>query len=239
MKLHRFYTGQLHDKRGHTELTDHIWVHDQHLLNQWLKVLRFREGDELSLFDGSGIEKLYKVAVIEPLSVKLELVTELHKSLPTRHRYLLWSLLKADKNDLVIQKATEIGITNFVPLVAARTEKTGFDEQRAMRIAIEAAEQCGRVDIPHIREPILVAEAIKEYTSNIQLLVAEQGNLSMTQDQSSEEEHPIGVLIGPEGGWTDEELQLFSDNKLAHIGLGAYTLRAETAAITAAAQLLQ
>lgn len=230
MKLHRFYTGELHDKRGHTELTDHIWVHDQHLLNQWLKVLRFREGAELALFDGSGIEKLYKVAVIEPLSVKLELVTELDKSLPTRHRYLLWSLLKADKNDLVIQKATEIGITNFAPLIASRTEKTGFDESRALRIAIEAAEQCGRADIPHIREPISVVEAVKEYSSKIRLLVAEQGNARLEQSQAGKD---IGILVGPEGGWTDDELQLFNDNSLEHIGLGDYTLRAETAAITA------
>lgn len=236
MKLHRFYAGELHDKRGPLLLSSEIWVNDLHLVNQWLKVLRFKVGDELSLFDDERRERLYRVAETEDKAVKLQWVTDMDPQVPHRHTYLLWSLLKSDKNDLVLQKTTELGVTNFVPILAERTEKTGFDEARALRIVIEAAEQCGRADIPKVREPISLKEALSEYRDKIRLFVAEQGG---EEKIAFEDDQPVGTLVGPEGGWSDAELGLFKSAKLPYLKLGNFTLRAETAAITAAAKLLQ
>src|SRR5690606_20204102 len=98
--------------------------------------------------------RLYKIVQVEKDGVKLELVTEFERKLPERHIYLFFSLLKKDKNEWVLQKCTELGVRNFVPIVADRSEKTGFNLERSEKIVIEAAEQCGRSDIPDVREPI-------------------------------------------------------------------------------------
>jgi 16S rRNA (uracil1498-N3)-methyltransferase len=232
MRLHRFYAGGLHTKWGKVELENKFWVHDDRLLNQWLRVLRYRVGDELVLFDDT-VERLYKITAIEtPDSVHLELVTEMERELPKKHVYLLWSLLKKDKNDWVLQKATELGVRNFVPVVADRSEKTGFDIDRAHKILIEAAEQCGRADIPEIREPITVDEAIGEY-ANLPLFICEQA-----ESEPNVSFEKAGILIGPEGGWSDREKELFKAADLSHINIAQFTLRAETAAVSAVTQLL-
>jgi 16S rRNA (uracil1498-N3)-methyltransferase len=144
-------------------------------------------------------------------------------------------LLKKDKNDWVLQKCTELGVSNFIPLLADRSEKTGFNLERAEKIVIEAAEQCGRSDIPTVREPILVETAIAELKYTVQLYICEQDGPDIVETT----EGSLGVLIGPEGGWTDREKSLFTDNGLKHLNLHDFTLRAETAAVTAVTKLLQ
>lgn len=232
MRLHRFYIAP-----DDTELDHNIWVNSKELRNQWIKVLRYREGDEVVLFDGVLIERLYKITKIEPDAVKLEMITDFERKLPHKHVYLFWSLLKKDKNDWVIQKCTELGVSNFVPLVADRSEKTGFSVERANKIAIEASEQCGRSDIPHIREPLTVAEAIGEYKDKVKLLICDETTPS-TNSQLPSTKNPTGILIGPEGGWTEAELKLFKEAGLGSLHLGNLTLRAETACVSAATKLL-
>lgn len=232
MRLHRFYAGGLHTKWGKVELEKDFWIHDERLINQWLRVLRYREGDELVLFDDE-VERLYKIIKIEqPDSAHLQLVTEMERELPKKHVYLLWSLLKKDKNDWVLQKATELGVRNFVPILADRSEKTGFDIERTQKILIEAAEQCGRADIPDVREPITTDEAVKEY-ADLPLFICEQA-----EGEPDLQLEKAGVLIGPEGGWSDREKELFASADLSHINIAQFTLRAETAAVTAAGKLL-
>lgn len=227
MRLHRFYVGQIHNKWGDLILDTTVWLDDQHLLNQLLKVLRYKVGDDLVLFNEQS-ERLYKVAKIDyPRALKLDLITEIDQRIPVKHIYLMWSLLKKDKNDWVIQKATELGVRNFVPILADRSEKTGFDIERAKKIIIEAAEQCGRFDIPSIREPITISEALAEY-KDLPLYICEQGSQGLLTDIKE-----AGILVGPEGGWSDEEKQTFKDNNLGTINLSDFTLRAETASVAA------
>lgn len=232
MRLHRFYIDP-----EELELTQELWIKSKELRNQWLKVFRYRPGDEVVLFDGVATERLYKIVRIEPDAVELEMVTEFERKLPAKHIYLLWSLLKKDKNEWVIQKCTELGISNFVPIVAERSEKTGFNVERATKIAIEAAEQCGRSDIPHIREPLTLGEAIHEYKDKVDLLICEETNPT-TNSQLPSAENPAGILIGPEGGWNEAELKLFKDESLGSLHLGNLTLRAETAAVAAVTKLM-
>lgn len=229
MRLHRFYTDP-----KETELTQSFWLKDERLRNQWQKVLRYRVGDEVVLFDGIENERLYKFDRMEPDAIKLELVTEFERKLPAKHIYLFFSLLKKDKNDWVLQKCTELGVRNFVPIVADRSEKTGFNVERAEKIVIEAAEQCGRSDIPHVRELIGLDTAIEVYKDKVQLLVCDE-----TMDKNKQlDELPIGIFIGPEGGWTESELKLFENTKTGHFHLGNLTLRAETAAVAAVTKLM-
>ncbi len=230
MKLHRFYVESVHDKAGKLELSQIVWIHDANLLNQWLKVLRYKSGDQLILFNDTE-ERLYKIKDIESsLSVLLEMVTEIERKMPKKHVYLLWSLLKNDKNDWVIQKATELGVSDLVPIISERSEKTDLNVERSQKIAIEAAEQCGRSDIPVIREPISLTEALEEY-KNLSLYICEQATEGSGRLLPKEQE--FGILIGPEGGWSEKEKDIFRENNLPHINLSDMTLRAETAAIAA------
>lgn len=230
MKLHRFYVEDIRSKSGKLELDKQLWVHDEKLLNQWLRVLRFKVGDQLVLFNDEE-ERLYKIKIIEDaLSVLLELVTEVNRHLPSKHVYLLWSLLKSDKNEWVIQKATELGVKDLVPIISERSEKTGLNMERSRKIMIEAVEQCGRSDIPSLREPISLKEALEEYR-HLPLFVCEQ--TADDDNQLPQENDELGLLIGPEGGWSDQEKALFKDKKLPHIILSDMTLRAETAAVAA------
>jgi 16S rRNA (uracil1498-N3)-methyltransferase len=229
MKLHRYY---LKD----TDLTHDFWMDDVKLNHQWRRVLRYEVGREVVLFNSEGVERLYRIAKISDTAVRVELVTELEPKLPKNDLYLCFALLKKDKNDWILQKGTELGIRHFVPLLTDRIEKTGFDVERAEKIVIEAAEQCERADIPRVREPIRVETAIDELKDKVELYVAEQSPLKSNVENLTSK-NAIGILIGPEGGWSDSEKQLFKDREIKNVSFSEFTLRAETAAITAAALL--
>jgi len=222
VKLHRFYVG------SELELRQDFWLHDERLIHQWVKVLRFQAGQQLVLFDGENEDRLYKLVEITPREAHLQLITQMERKLPARDIYLLWALLNKDKNDWVLQKCTELGVSHFVPLLADRSEKTGFNLERAQKIIIEAAEQCGRSDIPAVREPLNATTVIEEFKDQITLYVCEQG-----EADTAIPEEKAGMLIGPEGGWSDAEKDLFKKTGLKHLNLHDFTLRAETAAIAA------
>lgn len=228
MKLHRFYIPP------NTELKHDFWIQDERLIHQWRNVLRFQAGKEVVLFDGQQVDRLYKLEELTEREAHVVMVTELTPKLPKNKVYLLWSLLKKDKNDWVLQKCTELGVSHFVPLLAERSEKTGFNVERAEKIVIEASEQCGRSDIPAVREPMHVATALEELTDKVELYICEQDGEDTLQQSSNH----LGVLIGPEGGWSDAEKQLFKDKNIKHLNLHDFTLRAETAAVAAVTKLL-
>lgn len=231
---HRFYTAKITDKSGELQLKEHVWVNDPGFVNQVTRVLRMRSGEELALFDGRGTERLYKIDEIEPRAVHLVHVTDLEPKLPTRKVILAFSLLKKDKNDWVLQKATELGVSHFLPMITERTEKTGFDIERAQKIVIEASEQCGRHNIPLINEPQSLTSVIGEYHEHVPVCVADMAG-SQYEDNGIEE---VLVLVGPEGGWTEKERAFFAEKSLPHVALGDFTLRAETACIAAVQTLI-
>ncbi len=226
MRLHRFYVGDT------VKLTHDFWINDMDLIHQWQKVFRLAAGAEVVLFNGKDHDRLYQITKFEPGGTHLKHVTDLNRVVPEKNIYLFWSLLKKDKNDWVIQKCTELGVSHFVPLLTERSEKTSFDTERAHKIIIEAAEQCGRSDIPTVREPMLLQTAISDYKDSVNLVVCQQGEEGYKQS-----ERPVGLLVGPEGGWSDKEKTLFKDQELVHLGLGEFTLRAETASVTSIARL--
>ncbi len=228
MRLHRFFVG---DER---KLTHDFWINDSALIHQWQKVFRLAAGAEVVLFDGKDHDRLYQIAKFEPGGVHLKHVTDFERVVPQKHVYLLWSLLKKDKNDWIIQKATELGVSHFWPVITKRSEQPRFDMERAKKIAIEAAEQCGRSDIPTIREPELLQTAIDNFSSIGELFVCQQGHENQTIEAET-----IGILVGPEGGWAGNELEQFKTSEIKHLGLGEFTLRAETAAIVASTVVLQ
>lgn len=229
MRLHRFYIDP-----EHAVLKQDFWLHDYQIISQWRKVLRYRAGQEVVLFDGADHERLYKIVELNDKEAHLQLITDMHHKLPTKDIYLAWSLLKKDKNDWVLQKCTELGVNHFIPILAEHCEKTGFNEDRAKKILIEAAEQCGRGNIPTVREPIGLDALLDEFVGKLPVLACEQAG-----DQKLDQNLETGVvIIGPEGGWSDSEITLFKQYKATLINIGDFTHRAETASIVAATKLL-
>lgn len=228
MKLHRFYLTD-------TKLGEDLVLANESLFRQWSKVLRFEVGREVALFNSEGFEALYQIAKYgSDKSVYVQFVRELEPKAAKTGLYLCFALLKKDKNEWVLQKGTELGASHFLPLMTDRTEKTGFDEDRANKIVIEAAEQCGRTDIPTVSEPKSLQSALRDLEQVAAIYIAEQGTGTL---EVSEDEKAKAIFIGPEGGWSDAEKQLFTDLGAQHIQLSPFTLRAETAAIVATARL--
>lgn len=229
MRIHRFYVGD------QIKLKADFWVHEPGLIWQWNKVLRFKPGQKIGLFDHSGTDRVYKLKEISKTEAHLRLITELEPVIPKPHVYLFWGLLKKDNNDHILQKCTELGVSNFIPLITERAVRTNFNMARAEKIVIEASEQSGRSNIPVVREPMHLAKAIEQYKDHLNFVVCEQGESS---DFIQKEDEKHGILVGPEGGWSDEEKRQFKGLKLRHMGLSPQTLRAETAAVVAASKLL-
>ena len=148
------------------------------------------------------------------------------------HTEVLEENLSKGKHRLILQKCTELGVSNFVPIISERSIRKDFNIDRARKIVVEASEQCGRSSIPHVREPVHLEKILEEYKGKISIFVAHQGG-----DKLSKIPDKAGVLIGPEGGWSPNEIEIFEKYKYPHISISEFVLRAETAAITASSLL--
>ena len=159
--------------------------------------------------------------------------------------HLFLAVFKFDHMEWAIEKATELGIARITPILARRTEKHLAQSalkrsERWRRIALEASKQSRRTDIPHIADPIPLKQALAEETSPTRILLSEtEQTLTLTAAlqaaTSSQQETDTALAIGPEGGWTPEEMSLFTQHQWQPVTLGPRILRAETAAIAALA----
>jgi 16S rRNA (uracil1498-N3)-methyltransferase len=201
------------------------------------EVLRLKPGDEVSVFDGEGKEFRARVAQARRESAELDLDEEIQPARPESPLQitLAVALLKGEKFDLVVQKATELGVTKIVPLMTRFADIKLRDESDAtkrvarwQRIALEAAKQSGRAVVPKVETPNPFESALE----NPCLLFSEKGGHGITQITN-----PITAIVGSEGGWSDEELEQARAAGAHIVTLGGRILRAETAAITAAALL--
>jgi 16S rRNA (uracil1498-N3)-methyltransferase len=162
--------------------------------------------------------------------------------------HLLLAVFKFDHMEWAIEKATELGVARITPIVARRTEKhlalaASKRVDRWRRIALEAAKQSRRTDIPEIHDAATLANALKSETAPLRILLSETeqflfltaalktANNSLPATANME----LSLAIGPEGGWTAEEMSLFTQHAWQHVTLGPRILRAETAAIAAIA----
>jgi 16S rRNA (uracil1498-N3)-methyltransferase len=150
---------------------------------------------------------------------------------------LYCSILKRENFEWVVQKATECGIKEIVPVISARTIKLGFKKERLEKIIREAAEQSGRGELPILGEALKFEVALEKAKENDLNLFFEMDSPLIDKEQTGKA-GKIGIFIGPEGGWNDEELETVKkeageSDKFKMAGLGKTTLRAETAAVVA------
>lgn len=207
------------------------------------EVLRLKPGDEVYVFDGAGKEFQCAIESSRRDTAVLKILKEVEPARPesTLALTLAVALLKSDKFDLVVQKATELGVLRLVPVMTKLADiklKDESDSQKRLlrwrRIALEAAKQSGRAFVPEMATPILFSELIaSDDLGDYKILFSERGGLSLDSlpAEMSTHNYAITALIGSEGGWTDAELEEAKTEGWSVITLGGRTLRAETAAI--------
>ena len=209
--------------------------HADHLV----RVLRARVGQEFDVAAGSVVRRGRVVSIAEG-----RIDFELHEEIPiavTANLTLLLAIFKFDRMEWAIEKCTELGVSRIVPVVARRTDAhlASASPKRADRwrkIALQASEQSRRSAPPEIADPIKLRDAIG-LPGALRILLAETEGQTMLRDVLAANKSADGVLlaIGPEGGWAEDELQLFAAEGWISASLGSTILRAETAAIAAVA----
>ncbi|MCH5165238.1 MAG: 16S rRNA (uracil(1498)-N(3))-methyltransferase [Clostridiales bacterium] len=197
--------------------------------------LRIRVGDYITVFDGSGKEYSCKVKDIKKDRTLLELLDCAENAGESKINVSLYlSVIKQDRFEMAVQKATELGVNKITPVFSSYTQRnTSINYERLNKIAISACEQCGRSRIPTIESSIEFEELLERVPNTHMIFPWERemhGTMKSAIDTSKTD---VSVFIGPEGGITEEE-----KNKLTQVGaksvtLGARILRAETAAIAA------
>lgn len=206
------------------------------------EVLRLKPGDEVSVFDGAGKEFRARVVHARREFAELELQDEIEPARPESPLKitLAVALLKGEKFDLVVQKTTELGVVKIVPLITRYADIKLRDEADAskrvarwQRIALEAAKQSGRGLVPEVSDPKPLGSVLNSVLESPLVLFSEKGGAGLPQIETDE----ITAIIGSEGGWSDEEIEQARAAGAQIVTLGGRILRAETAAITAAALL--
>jgi 16S rRNA (uracil1498-N3)-methyltransferase len=201
-----------------------------------LKVLRLKKGDEIFVFDGEGREYLAVIDAASPTSVKVKILeeTKVNRDSPLKSTLFMGITNKIQKFELAVQKVTELGVTEIVPVICKRSStaqlvKNWDNKLRRWRdISINAAKQCGRNVLPEIRTPIRLEDV--EVDSELSFVLWEKGGKSF-KDFQGYSANSVSFLVGPEGGLEREEIEVLEKKSFKPIYLGKRILRAETAAI--------
>ena len=207
------------------------------------RVLRAEPGQVFDVVAGGFLHRAEITSVAEG-EVVFALREELESdaALPL---HLLLAVFKFDHMEWAIEKATELGVGRITPVLARRTEKhlavaAAKRVERWRRIALEASKQSRRTTVPEIADPVGLKQALEQERSPTRILLSEteQGTTltaALANTKASTEESDTALAVGPEGGWTPEEMALFTQHQWQPVTLGPRILRAETAAIAAIA----
>ncbi len=208
------------------------------------KVLRMSCGDEILIFDGSGTEYTARLVSIEKNVCKAEILQESRSlSEPQTKVSLFQGLPKSGKMETIIQKAVELGVYEIIPVMmercVTRINNKAAGEEKAKRwnkVSVEAVKQCGRGLIPIVHEPVTFEEAVEMLKkTEIPLMPYEmlghegQKGLKEILD-TNQDASTFGIMVGPEGGFSDNEAEYAIQNGIKAIGLGRRILRTETVA---------
>lgn len=229
-------------------MTRRRWIADEVSANQaaltgahadhLIRVLRVRAGQEFDIVAGSAVRRGRVIRVTEG-RVEFELGEEL-PALSAANIVLLLAILKFDRMEWAIEKCTELGVKKIVPVIARRTDAhlaaaSAKRTDRWRRIALQSSEQSRRSSPPEIAEVIKLRESLR-LPGDVRIVLSESEQQTQLRDlfgnvQSGE----ILLAIGPEGGWSEDELKMFKQQGWTSASLGPTILRAETAAIAATA----
>jgi 16S rRNA (uracil1498-N3)-methyltransferase len=215
---------------------DRAWLTGQNA-EHLARVLRAKPGQQFDIAVEGGLRAGIVVSV-SPSQVEFELGEPIETS-PVAEISVLMAIFKFDRLEWAVEKLTELGVARIVPAISIRTEshlasaaKKRVDRWR--RIAHEAAQQARRLTPPEIIPPAPLKTAMEAITG-ARIVLSESEEANSLKSVLSQSQAPITLALGPEGGWTQEEAQLFQQQGWLAASLGSTILRAETAAIAAVA----
>lgn len=254
MRTHRFFVdlvgGGLPPK-GKVKIDGMESPANEALVHQWRHVLRFQVGQEVILFDNSGSEFHAVINALTGTKAEVEILGNRTAAfVPARPLSLYIGLPKRPAFEWALEKGTELGVTGFVPVVTEHSEKKKVNMERSRTILREASEQSHRSIVPDIFEPKYLTDILDTLAENDLSGMNGAATFSFALDPGGMplkklfEDFPLGgrerlnIFIGPEGGFSPRELDLFKQHDLPVFSLGKQVLRAETAALAAAAIFL-
>ena len=193
------------------------------------KVMRIKEGESFSLFNDSG-EWEAKINEIKKGIVNFIIVKKLKNSENNSEIWLAFTPIKLNYLNFMIQKATELGVTKFIPMLSERTMVRDLNSERLNKVIIEASEQSNRIKLPKLEKLVKFKDFIKLYKDTDIVF----GDLNSSNDQIKiNKDSPVCILIGPEGDFSENERKEILDLKnVKSLKINKNILRAETAAIS-------
>ena len=208
-------------------LTDKLDKSQSHYVS---KVMRLKEKEVFSLFNSSG-EWEAKISNITKSIVEFNVTKQLRHKENTKDLWLAFSPIKSNYFNFMIQKATELGVTKFLPIIFERTIVRKINKDRLEKVIIEAAEQSNRITVPSIEDP----QKLKSFLNNDMELIFTDLNTTNTKiDIKKLTIKPTCVIIGPEGDFSEEEREeILKFNGVQPIKINENILRSETAVISA------
>ena len=208
-------------------LTDKLDKSQSHYVS---KVMRLKEKEVFSLFNISG-EWEAKILNITKSIVEFNVTKQLRQKENTKDLWLAFSPIKSNYFNFMIQKATELGVTKFLPIIFERTIVRKINKERLEKIIIEAAEQSNRLNVPVIEQP----QTLESFLENDMDLIFTDLNTSNNKiDLNQMTSNPTCVIIGPEGDFSEQERQEILEFKgVQPIKINENILRSETAVISA------
>jgi 16S rRNA (uracil1498-N3)-methyltransferase len=199
-----------------------------------ISVMRMKVGAPVKLFDNATGEWLAEVAMIGKRDLILRVTGHLRPREEAPDIWLLAAPIKKARIDLVAEKACELGVARYQPVLTRRTVIERLNLERLRSHMVEAAEQCGRTSLPELAEAVKLPALLKSWPSDRTLFFADESGGVPFAGVAGSYKGPAAILIGPEGGFADEERAMIRALPQAvPISLGPRILRAETAAIAA------
>ena len=208
-------------------LTDKLDKSQSHYVS---KVMRLKEKEVFSLFNSSG-EWEAKISNITKSIVEFNVTKQLRHKENTKNLWLAFSPIKSNYFNFMIQKATELGVTKFLPIIFERTIVRKINKARLEKVIIEAAEQSNRITVPSIEDP----QKLKSFLNNDMDLIFTDLNTPNTKiDLTKLTTKPTCVIIGPEGELSEQEREeILKFNGVQSVKINENILRSETAVISA------
>jgi 16S rRNA (uracil1498-N3)-methyltransferase len=209
-------------------LTDKLDKSQSHYVS---KVMRIKENEVFSLFNSSG-EWEAKILSISRGIVQFNILQQLRQTETTKELWLAFSPIKSNYFNFMIQKATELGVTKFLPIIFDRTIVRKINKERLEKVIIEATEQSNRINIPLLEEPQSLNSFLKN--SKMDLIFTDLNTSNTKIDLNQLTSNPTCVIIGPEGDFSgDEREKILSFKGVQPIKINENILRSETAVISA------
>ena len=209
-------------------LTDTLDKSQSHYVN---KVMRIKQNEVFSLFNSSG-EWEAKILNISKGIVQFNVTKQLRQKENFKELWLAFSPIKSNYFNFMIQKATELGVTKFIPIIFDRTIVRKINKQRLQKVIIEASEQSNRINVPDIEEP----KSLDDFLTNnkVDLIFTDLNSKNTKIDLNKVTDNPTCVIIGPEGDFSEEErAKILKFNGVQSLKINENILRSETAVISA------